>query len=77
MNERPHYDDPALDDPVPPSRARRAINVAILVLLIVSMVFLAYVSGRGVIGPPQDPASTPGPSVDQASSDVALRVRAA
>ncbi len=76
MEERPHYDDPALDDPVPPSRARRAINVAIIVLLILSMVFLAYVSGRGVIGPPQGPASTPGPSVDQAWTDVAQRVLA-
>jgi TolB protein len=47
-------DPAALDDPVPPAseppnRARRAVTVAILVTLIVSMVFLAFVSGRGVI----------------------------
>ncbi len=69
MEWRPPDYDPALHDPVPPSRARRAVNVAILLLLIVSMVFLAYVSGRGVIAPPEAPGPTPRPSVDEASAN--------
>ncbi len=72
MDDWPHDDDQALDDSVPPSRARRAINVAILLLLIVSMVFLAYVSGRGVIGPPERPASTPAPIVDRAAAPTSV-----
>jgi hypothetical protein len=50
-------DPTAFDDPVPPSRLRRAFTVAVLLLLIISMVFLAFVSGRGVIG--VDPGSRP------------------
>ncbi|MBA3235797.1 MAG: hypothetical protein H0T59_07390 [Chloroflexi bacterium] len=69
MELRPPDDDPALNDPVPPSRTRRAVNVAILLLLIVSMVFLAYVSGRGVIAPPEAPGPTPRPSVDEATTE--------
>jgi hypothetical protein len=50
-------DPAAFDDPVPPSRLRRALTVGVLLLLIVSMVFLAFVSGRGVIG--VDPQTRP------------------
>ena len=58
-------DPAAFDDPVPQSGVRRALTVAVLVLLIVSMVFLAFVSGRGVIG--VDPNAQPRPSVVVAS----------
>ena len=46
--ENPHeFDDPG---PIPylgPSRLRRALRIAVLILLIVSMTFLAWISGRG------------------------------
>lgn len=38
-------------EPNPPSRARRAATIAILIALIVSMIFLAFVSGRGIVQP--------------------------
>ncbi|MEP6638948.1 MAG: hypothetical protein ABJC39_06310 [Chloroflexota bacterium] len=58
--------DPAFDDPGPPipepaRRARRALTVAVLLTLVVSMVFLAFVSGRGLA--PVPPPVTPRPSV--------------
>jgi len=61
--------DPFDDDPGPlairpPSRARRIATVAILVLLIISMVFLAFVSGRGLVIPVNP--DRPGPSLQQA-----------
>lgn len=43
------FEDPGPPDPQPPSRGRRALTVALLVTLIVSIVVLAFVSGRGVI----------------------------
>jgi hypothetical protein len=54
-------DPAAFDDPVAPSGVRRALTVVVLLLLIVSMVFLAFVSGRGVIE--VDPGSQPRPTV--------------
>jgi TolB protein len=41
--------------PDPPSRARRAATIAILIALIVSMIFLAFVSGRGIVEPATPP----------------------
>jgi len=41
------FDDPWPPAPVPPSRLRRALRVAVVLLLIVSMTFLAWISGRG------------------------------
>jgi hypothetical protein len=49
MTEREEYNDPGPMTPVPPSRLRRALRIAVLGLLIVSMVFLAWVSGRGEV----------------------------
>ena len=45
--------------PEPPGRARRVLTVGVLVLLIVSMVVLAFVSGRGVVPVAAGPAQPP------------------
>jgi TolB protein len=45
------FDAPAESLPVGPSRARRAVMTIVVVLLVASMAFLAFVSGRGVIAP--------------------------
>ena len=45
------FDSPAESLPVGPSRARRAVMTIVVVLLVASMAFLAFVSGRGVITP--------------------------
>ena len=58
-------DPEPFDDPVPPSGVRRALTVVVLLVLIVSMVFLAFVSGRGVIG--VDPGSRPQPTLIRAT----------
>lgn len=47
MIDPEQFDDPGPPVPVPPSRLRRALRIAVLLLLIVSMTFLAWVSGRG------------------------------
>ena len=49
MVDPPDFDDPG---PLPvrePSRVRRVVSVAIVLLLVASMVFLAWVSGRGEV----------------------------
>lgn len=51
-------DGPGEDTPRPASRLRRAATVAILVILIVSMVVLAFISGRGVVNVPPAPLPT-------------------
>ena len=58
-------DEPVFEDPGPPvrtpvSRARRALSVAIVLTLVVSMMALAFVSGRGVVTvpPPDGPSAT-------------------
>ncbi len=64
--------DPAFDDPGPPipepaSRVRRALMVVLLLTLVASMVFLAFVSGRGmtqVRPPPTAQASVGAPPRD-------------
>ena len=43
------FDDPGPPEPEPPHRVRRALTVLVLLALIISMVFLAFVSGRGII----------------------------
>jgi hypothetical protein len=47
------FDDPAESLPVGPSRTRRVVMTAVVVILVASMAFLAFVSGRGVIAPIQ------------------------
>lgn len=47
MIEPEPFDDPWPPMPVPPSRLRRVLRIAVVLLLIVSMTFLAWVSGRG------------------------------
>jgi TolB protein len=57
------FDDPGPLDPQPPSRARRLALIAVVAVLIASMVFLAFVSGRGLVSPapvrPEQPAGSP------------------
>jgi TolB protein len=60
------FDDPAASLPVGPSRARRAVLAAVVVVLVASMAFLAFVSGRGVIVPSQ-PRLVP-PSLPEANT---------
>ena len=55
------------DAPLPPRRGARALRVATLLVLIVSMVFLAYVSGRGEVR--LRPVVPPAPSVLTTSAD--------
>jgi len=49
MHDLEPYDDPGPLFPERPSRLRRALTVALLITLIVSMVYLAFISGRGVV----------------------------
>jgi len=60
MVDQAGFEDPGPPIPEPPNRVRRALTVAVLLALIVSMVFLAFISGRGVIGvaPEVRPAAT-------------------
>jgi len=55
------FDDPGPLLPAQQSRLRRALRIAILLLLIVSMTFLAWVSGRGELRviPEERPTTTP------------------
>lgn len=62
MTDPAPFDDPGPLVPQPPGRARRVATVAILVLLIVSMVFLAFVSGRGFITPAPAAPDKPRPT---------------
>ena len=66
MTDPAPFDDPGPLVPQPPGRARRIATVAILVLLIVSMVFLAFVSGRGLITPAPVAPDVPGPTLPEA-----------
>ncbi len=68
MTDPAPFDDPGPLVPQPPGRARRAATVAILVLLIVSMVFLAFVSGRGFITPVPASPDRPGPTLPEAAA---------
>lgn len=65
--EDPAFDDPGPPIPAPVSRIRRALTVAILLTLVVAMVFLAFVSGRGVVR--VTPQVTPPPAVTPAPLD--------
>ncbi|HEV8403635.1 MAG TPA: hypothetical protein VGQ31_11430 [Candidatus Limnocylindrales bacterium] len=58
-------DGSADDAPVGPGRGRRIVTVAIVGALVVSMVFLAFISGRGVVTAPPDtvPQTTAGASL--------------
>lgn len=57
--EGPGFDDPGPPLPTPVSRVRRALTVAVVLTLVVAMVVLAFVSGRGVMtAPPPLPTAT-------------------
>jgi hypothetical protein len=43
------FEDPGPDEPLRPHRGRWLLQVVIVVVLVISMVFLAFVSGRGVV----------------------------
>jgi TolB protein len=43
------FDDPGPPIPEPPNRTRQALTVVVLLALIISIVFLAFISGRGVV----------------------------
>ena len=62
MTDPEPFDDPGPLAPVPPSRVRRGLQIAVLLILVVSMVFLAWVSGRGelVVTPVATPRATTG-----------------
>ena len=49
MTEPPSFDDPEPEQPLVASGVRRWIVVGVVALLLVSMVFLAWVSGRGQV----------------------------
>jgi TolB protein len=65
MVEPPDFDDPGPLPLNPPARLRRALSVAIVLLLVVSMVFLAWISGRGevVVQPTPTPTAAPTDSI--------------
>jgi TolB protein len=64
MDDPVEFDDPGMDPPVPPGRGRRILQAAIIVGLVVSMVFLALISGRGVVivQPEPVPSATASPT---------------
>ena len=43
------FEDPGPEEPLRPHRGRWLLQVVIVVVLVISMVFLAFVSGRGVV----------------------------
>jgi hypothetical protein len=63
MADLDEFDDPGPLFPERPSRLRRGLTIALLITLIVSMVYLAFISGRGVVpirpvvSPTRDPQS--------------------
>ena len=67
MDEPEPFDDPGPLVPRPPGRARRVATVGVLVLLIVSMVFLAFVSGRGFVTPAPAGPDQPNPTLPEAA----------
>ncbi|MFL5712805.1 MAG: hypothetical protein ACJ77W_13105, partial [Chloroflexota bacterium] len=66
MEDPEHFDDPGPLLPQPPGRARRVATIGIIALLIVSMVFLAFVSGRGFVTPAPAGPEQPAPTLPQA-----------
>jgi TolB protein len=62
MVEPPDFDDPGPLPLTPPGRLRRALSVAIVLLLVVSMLFLAWISGRGEIVVQPVPTPRPAPT---------------
>jgi WD40-like Beta Propeller Repeat len=65
------FDDLGSDAPLRPRRGQRALQIAILVILIASMVSLAYVSGRGEVRvtPVAPVVVPPAPSAQAAAPD--------
>jgi TolB protein len=74
MADLGEFDDPGPLTPGPPSRVRRALTVAVLLTLVVSMVFLAWVSGRGEIRvvPVVPGTPTPQPAIAAAAPRLAV-----
>jgi TolB protein len=72
MTEAVELAGPDPDPPVPPGRGRRIVMVAIVLALVASMVFLAFISGRGVVTVPPDtvPRSTVSASATLTTADV-------
>jgi len=66
MADFPAFDDPGPLAPAPPGRLRRAVTVAIVLLLVTSMVFLAWISGRreAIVPPTTTPTAAPSIGVD-------------
>jgi len=54
------FEDPGPEEPLRPHRGRWLLQVVIVVVLVISMVFLAFVSGRGVV---TRPVTVPDPTV--------------
>ena len=51
VDDHEGFDDPAEALPLGPSRARQIVLAVVASMLVVSMVFLAFVSGRGAVAP--------------------------
>jgi TolB protein len=49
MDEREPFDDPGPPVAERPSRVRRSLTVAVLLVLVASIVVLAFISGRGIV----------------------------
>lgn len=85
MVDHEGFDDPTDQaEPLPlgPSRARQVVLAVVASILVVSMVFLAFVSGRGAVAPPTRqqqpdmslPVGIAGPSVAAPVRPVGLRL---
>ena len=76
MDEPEPFDDPGPVVAEPPNRIRRWLTVAVLLALIVSIVALAFVSGRGVVTvaptPPPATTATRGPTAVATVSRLAI-----
>jgi TolB protein len=68
MNEPVELEGPDADPPVPPGRGRRIVQITIILALVVAMVFLAFISGRGVVT--VQPDTVPRATAAQATVDV-------
>ena len=55
--------DPWPLPPAPPSRLRQIASIAIVLSLVASMIFLAWVSGRGEMVVTPSPTATPAPTL--------------
>ncbi len=70
--DAPGFEDPGPPVPAPVNRVRRALTVAVLLTLVVAMVGLAFVSGRGVVTVPPEPPSVTAKAFATDASRIAI-----